>query len=153
VSGKILKGMLIALLTGCLMACDTIPNNAPVSEVNAATHRTPSLQVANWIMPTKGQAVRADHGVNIFGHTGQSIYAARSGQVVYSGNGLHGLGNLIILKHADGYFTAYAHNLTVYVEVGESVKQGQEIAEMGTTDAGIPMLYFEIRRGNKPILF
>ena len=73
------------------------------------------------------------------------------GKVVYSGNGLRGYGNLIIVKHNATYLTAYAHNQSLLVKEDQPVKRGQKIAEMGSTDADRVQLHFEIRRQGKPI--
>ena len=89
--------------------------------------------------------------MKISGQTGQSILATAAGEVVYSGNGLRGYGNLIIIKHDDALLSAYAHNSKLLVQEGETVVQGQKIAEMGDTDTDIPQLHFEIRRHGKPV--
>jgi lipoprotein NlpD len=84
--------------------------------------------------------------VLIKGSTGQAIYAAHDGKVVYSGNGLKGYGNLIIIKHDNGYLTAYALNQNNLVKMGQQVKVGEKIAEMGKGG-----LHFELRKDGKPI--
>lgn len=108
-----------------------------------------------WLWPTKGkiiQAFSATHkGINICGKRGQAIYAAAAGKVVYSGNGLRGYGNLVILKHNSLYLSAYAHNRSILVKEGESVMQGQKIAEMGDTGTDKVALHFEIRLAGRPI--
>ena len=73
------------------------------------------------------------------------IYAAGAGKVVYVGNQLRGYGNLIMIKHSEDYITAYAHNDTMLVNNGQSVKAGQKIATMGSTDAASVRLHFQIR--------
>jgi lipoprotein YgeR len=65
--------------------------------------------------------------------------------VVYAGNGLRGYGNMLIVKHDSEYLTAYAHNRALLVKEGQTVAQGQEIAEMGDTDSNRVMLHFELR--------
>ncbi len=70
--------------------------------------------------------------------------------MVYSGNGLMGYGNLVIVKHDEIYLSAYAHNSKVYVREGQKVKVGQKIALMGLNESDTPMLHFEIRRNGKP---
>ena len=72
--------------------------------------------------------------------------AAADGRVVYAGSGLRGYGNLVILKHNTTYLTAYAHNQTLLVKEDQTVKRGQKIAEMGSTDADSVQLHFEIRQ-------
>jgi lipoprotein NlpD len=90
-------------------------------------------------------------GIDIAGKTGQPVVAAAEGKVVYSGSGLKGYGKLIIIKHNNNYFSAYAHNKKIMVKEGSWVKRGHKIAELGNTDADRPMLHFEIRRNGKPV--
>ncbi len=111
-----------------------------------------------WQWPTKGKIVSTfsmrdpgRRGIDIVGRRGQAVNAAATGQVVYRGNGLRGYGNLIIIKHNDTYFSAYAHTENVVVKEGEKVKLGQRIADMGNTGSNKIKLHFEIRRNGKPI--
>jgi lipoprotein NlpD len=90
-------------------------------------------------------------GLVFRGKAGDPVFAAADGRVVYAGSGLRGYGNLIILKHNATYLTAYAHNQALLVKDDQSVKRGQKIAEMGSTDADSVQLHFEIRRQGKPI--
>jgi lipoprotein NlpD len=90
-------------------------------------------------------------GYDISGKAGDSVLASADGRVVYAGAGLRGYGNLIILKHNNTYLTAYAHNQTLLVKEDQSVRRGQKIAEMGSTDADRVKLHFEIRRMGKPV--
>ncbi len=90
-------------------------------------------------------------GLVFKGKAGDPVYAAADGRVVYAGSGLRGYGNLIILKHNATYLTAYAHNQTLLVKDDQSVKKGQKIAEMGSSDADGVQLHFEVRRQGKPI--
>ncbi len=84
-------------------------------------------------------------GIDIAGSRGQAIYAAGSGKVVYVGNQLRGYGNLIMIKHSEDYITAYAHNDTLLVNNGQSVKIGQKIATMGSSDTDSVKLHFQLR--------
>lgn len=77
--------------------------------------------------------------------------STRSGVVVYAGNGLAGYGNLVIIKHDDVYLSAYAHNKTILVREGQTVKAGEKIAEIGSSGSAYPKLHFEIRRDGKPV--
>jgi lipoprotein NlpD len=110
-----------------------------------------------WIWPAKGDLVYRFgesgnlKGVGIGGKTGQPVFAAAPGKVVYSGSGLRGYGKLVIIKHNDMYLSVYAHNSKILVKEGESVKRGQRIADMGDTDASRVALHFEIRRFGKPV--
>ena len=90
-------------------------------------------------------------GFDIGGKAGDAVLAAADGRVVYAGAGLRGYGNLIILKHNNTFLTAYAHNQALLVKEDQSVRKGQKIAEMGSTDADRVKLHFEIRRQGKPV--
>ena len=79
------------------------------------------------------------------------MLAAADGRVVYSGAGLRGYGNLVIVKHNNTYLSAYAHNQSLLVKEDQIVRRGQKIAEMGSTDAERVQLHFEIRRQGRPI--
>jgi len=106
--------------------------------------------------PAKGKVVAgfnesSNKGINIAGKMGEPVDAAAEGKVVYAGSGLRGYGNLVIIKHEGNYLTAYAHNSKILVKEGETVKRGQRIADMGDSDADMPMLHFEVRRQGKPV--
>ena len=109
----------------------------------------------NWGWPTGGQIIsqfsEKSKGVGIGGQLKQAVLASASGIVVYSGSGLRGYGNLIIIKHNDSYLSAYGHNSKIFVQEGDSVSKGQKIAEMGNTDGGVVKLHFEIREKGKPV--
>jgi lipoprotein NlpD len=110
----------------------------------------------NWMWPANGPVVSAfddarSKGIAITGKAGDPVYAAADGRVVYAGSGLRGYGNLVILKHNNTYLTAYAHNQKLLVKEDQSVRRGQKIAEMGSTDAERVQLHFEIRKLGKPI--
>lgn len=109
----------------------------------------------DWIWPTNGKLLstfsKNSKGLKISGQSGQTILASAPGEVVYSGNGLRGYGNLIIIKHNNTYLSAYAHNSKILVKEGDSVIKGQKIAEMGNTDADAVQLHFEIRKNGKPV--
>ena len=70
---------------------------------------------------------------------------------MYAGNGVRGLGNLVIIDHGNGFITAYAHNKSLLVKSEQSVKKGAKIAEMGQSDATSPRLHFEVRRQGTPV--
>ncbi|WP_087108278.1 peptidoglycan DD-metalloendopeptidase family protein [Parendozoicomonas haliclonae] len=97
---------------------------------------------------TKGQPYK---GIAIGGRIGQPVMATASGEVVYSGDGLTGYGNLVIIRHSSRYLSAYAHNKTLLVSEGDVVKAGQQIAELGSTGTNEPKLHFEIRQNGKPV--
>lgn len=109
----------------------------------------------NWGWPTSGQVVsrfsEKSKGIGIAGASRQAVLASASGEVVYSGNGLRGYGNLVIIKHNDTFLSAYGHNSRVFVHEGEKVSKGQKIAEMGNADSETVKLHFEIREKGKPV--
>ncbi len=123
-----------------------------------ATPARTSNKHLTWQWPTKGKVVSTysksaagRKGIKISGKSGQSVVAAASGKVVYSGNGLPRYGNLLIIKHNDVYLSAYAHNRKLLVKEGQQVKAGQKIATLGKTGTQQNQLHFEIRRNGKPI--
>lgn len=125
-----------------------------VSQVKAKT-KSKSL---TWVWPAKGRLAAGfqsngglNKGIDIKGNMGEPVIATSSGKVVYSGEGLRGYGKLVIVKHSEKYLSAYAHNRTIYVKEGAYVKQGQKIAEMGSTGTDSVKLHFEIRYDGKPI--
>ena len=88
--------------------------------------------------------------MTIAGRRGDEVRAAGAGRVVYTGSGLLGYGQLIIVKHNDTYLSAYGHADAVAVREGQTVTAGQRIASMGTGPQGDPLLYFEIRVNGSP---
>lgn len=95
---------------------------------------------------------RHNDGINIKVAEGTFVRAAENGVVAYAGNELKGFGNLLLVKHADGWITAYAHNKEFLVKRGDTVKRGQPMAKAGKTgNAKEPQLHFEIRRGTKAV--
>lgn len=93
----------------------------------------------------------ARNGIDIRGDEGATVRAAGGGEVVYSGNGLIGYGELVIVKHDERMLSAYAHNRRRLVAEGDQVSQGQKIAEVGRNDRSETVLHFEIRRDGKPV--
>lgn len=91
-------------------------------------------------------------GINILAKQGTPVRSAESGVVVYASNALEGYGNLLLLKHADGWLTAYAHNERLLVNKGDKITKGQVIARVGST-GGVtdPQLHFEIRKGRRAL--
>ena len=129
----------------------------PVSP--AAPGATRTAGGISWQWPANGKVVGGFQagsggdgaGLNIAGNMGDPVRAAASGTVVYSGNGLIGYGELIIIKHNDTYLSAYGHNSKRLVKEGEHVGAGQEIALMGASGAPRVELHFEIRKDGKPV--
>ncbi len=123
-----------------------------------ASEATPSTTPFAWRWPTDGSLVGryvpgdpTEQGIDIAGQSGQAVRAAADGVVVYSGSGLVGYGELIIVKHNDAWLSAYGHNRARIVNEGQVVKAGQQIAEMGRSGAARDMLHFEIRYNGKPV--
>lgn len=117
---------------------------------------TRSVAGVAWRWPTQGSIARGFNsgasrkGILISGSEGQPIRAAADGEVVYSGNGLIGYGELIIIKHSDRMLSAYAHSRERLVGEGQQVRSGQLIARMGSNEREQFVLHFEIRRDGKP---
>ncbi len=129
----------------------TTGNTQPTSNTPSPT----TVSGVNWVKPTQGSVITrftsSNKGVDISGNMGQPVVAAAAGKVVYSGSGLKGYGNLVIIQHNQTYLSAYAHNKTIVVKEGQTVKQGQKIAEMGNSDADRVKLHFEIRKQGQPV--
>jgi murein DD-endopeptidase MepM/ murein hydrolase activator NlpD len=122
----------------------------PRSDATDSASTAAPASAISLVWPTEGQVVRNfdgrdSKGIDIVNSAGTPIVAAAPGTVVYAGNGLRGYGNLLIIKHDSEYLTAYAHNQALLVKEGETVTQGQKIAEMGSSDSNRVMLHFELR--------
>ncbi|HFC30447.1 MAG TPA: LysM peptidoglycan-binding domain-containing protein [Oceanospirillales bacterium] len=111
-----------------------------------------------WIWPLKGKIISTfsstdmtRKGIDIATTIGTPVYASNHGTVVYSGDGLRGYGELVIIKHSNNLLSAYAHNSSRTVKEGETVKQGQIIAKAGKGTDGKPLLHFEIRLNGQPV--
>jgi len=129
---------------------------APVAPAPAPAASAAGDDEISWIWPSNGAVLTGfdevkSKGLDIAGTAGEPVLAAADGRVVYVGAGLRGYGNLIILKHNNTYLTAYAHNQTLLVKEDQSVRKGQKIAEMGSSDADRVKLHFEVRRQGKPV--
>jgi len=132
--------------------------NAPPAAPTAVAGGGAAFRPGQWQWPTEGQVVarfaegdRSRQGIAIAGTAGQAVRAAAAGTVVYSGAGLVGFGELIIIKHDDQWLSAYGHNRRRLVAEGASVQAGQQIAELGRTGTSRDMLHFEIRRSGRPV--
>lgn len=117
----------------------------------------PYVRVKRWLVPAQGSVIQTysgsglNKGINIAGKLGEAIRATAAGEVVYAGSSLRGYGKLLLIKHNDLYLSAYAHNKTLLVHEGDTVKAGQTIALMGSTGANRVMLHFELRKRGKPV--
>ena len=117
-----------------------------------------AVSAGGWRWPTQGQLIGRfsagdpkRQGIDVGGTAGQAVVAAADGVVVYSGAGLVGYGELIIVKHSDEWLSAYAHSRKRLVTEGTAVRAGQPIAELGRTGTSRDMLHFEVRRNGKPV--
>ncbi|MGH6679896.1 MAG: peptidoglycan DD-metalloendopeptidase family protein [Bradyrhizobium sp.] len=138
-------------------AAPTAEDRATVTPAKAeATGALPSFQwpvhgrvIASYGAKTNG---RVNEGINLAVPDGTPIRAAEAGVVAYAGNELKGYGNLVLLRHPNGYVTAYANASKLLVKRGDKVRRGQVIAKSGETGAvKSPQLHFEIRKGSKPV--
>lgn len=129
--------------------------DAPVDA--PATNPPPLVSDAGWRWPLAASVLNAHkakpirHGLNLQGIKGTPVYAARDGQVVYSGVGLQGFGQLVIIKHDDNYLSAYGYVENVRVEEGDRIASGEHIADMGLGPGRQAMLHFEIRHEGESI--
>nr|WP_235186571.1 peptidoglycan DD-metalloendopeptidase family protein [Dyella japonica] len=129
----------------------------PAPPTPAAAGGTRSNGGVTWRWPAEGTLIKrfqsgdAIPGIEIGGKSGDAVRAAADGVVVYSGNGLVGYGELIIVKHNDSYLSAYGHNSKRLVKEGQRVTAGQQIAEMGSTGASRDELQFQIRKDGNPV--
>ena len=142
-----------------------VPQNVPTKPNKTVTNNNTVTQPAlilsatklRWIKPSSGRVIENFNltknvkGVRFGGNAGDPIVAAANGQVVYAADGLKEYGNLVLIKHIDGYITAYAHNSKMLVKSGDNVSVGQKIAEMGSSGATQTMLEFQVRLDGKPI--
>lgn len=119
--------------------------------------RPPAASGKGFIWPVRGRVVSGfgvkskglrNDGINIAAARGTPVKASENGVVVYAGNELRGFGNLLLIKHANGWVSAYAHNDTLLAKRGDKVAKGQKIATVGSTGSvKDPQLHFEMRRG------
>lgn len=127
----------------------------------AASYTPPKNRTAKFMWPVNGKVIsgfgtigkgRKNDGINIKAARGTSVKAADRGVVAYAGNELKGFGNLILIKHPDGWITAYAHNEKLLVRKGQKVIKGEKIATVGSTGGvNSPQLHFEVRAGKKAV--
>lgn len=141
-------------------ASPATPAPAPAPASPAAAAPPPSVAAATtvdaWLWPAEGTLLgrfggAGGKGIDIVAARHAPIKAVAPGKVVYSGSGLRGYGQLVIVKHAGEFLSAYAHNETILVKEGEAVSAGQKIALMGDSGTDRVKLHFEIRRYGKPL--
>jgi murein DD-endopeptidase MepM/ murein hydrolase activator NlpD len=133
-------------------------DDAPQSPLKAS-EATGALPTFRW--PVRGKVItsygaktngKANDGINLAVPEGTPVKAAEDGVVAYAGNELKGYGNLVLVRHSNGYVTAYAHASELLVKRGDSIKRGQVIAKSGQSgEVASPQLHFEIRKGSTPV--
>ena len=139
----------------------TITTSTPKPKPVAAIPKPPGVSGKGFIWPVQGNVVSSfgakaaglrNDGINIAASEGSPVYAVENGVVAYAGNELRGFGNLLLIKHANGYVSAYAHNADLLVKRGDKVKKGQSVAKVGSTGNVVtPQLHFELRKGKKAL--
>ncbi len=158
-------------LAGTKMAAVGQPQSARLAQANPApeekeaetpvkaSEATGALPTFRW--PVRGKVIagygaktngKSNDGINLAVPEGTPVKAAEDGVVAYSGNELKSYGNLILIRHSNGYVTAYAHASELLVKRGDTIKRGQVIAKSGQSgEVGSPQLHFEIRKGSQPV--
>ncbi|HUC51856.1 MAG TPA: LysM peptidoglycan-binding domain-containing M23 family metallopeptidase [Xanthobacteraceae bacterium] len=141
------------------VAAPTATQNVSAQENTAKTADSGDSPGFRW--PVRGRIIQAfgpkpnglqNDGINLAVPEGTPIKAAEDGVVAYAGNELKGYGNLVLVRHANGFVTAYAHAADILVKRGDVVKRGQVIAHSGQTgNVASPQLHFEIRKGATPV--
>lgn len=150
----VLRAGLAAAAAAGLVACSTtpLPPQRPLPPGPGAPVRpAPAPAPAAFIRPAAGPTLsrfdgKSNKGLDIAGSLGDPIVAAADGRVVYVGSELRGYGNMVIVKHNDTFLSAYAHAQSILVKEKDVVRQGQKIAEMGSSGADRVKLHFELRK-------
>lgn len=162
---KVLVGQKLKLFKGIPTYADkAIEQPSKIVDLPPKTEQKKSIISNNrekvlklhWQWPLRGKIIRDfaatnKKGIDIEATLGQSVFSVEEGEVVYSGSGLIGYGQLIIIKHDKLFLSAYANNESALVKEGQVVAQGQEIARCGNGRTGKPSLYFEIRKNGKSV--
>lgn len=145
-----------ASTSGTTGASRSPSRQAPSSSATSPASSVKPASSISLVWPAAGSVIRSfdgskSKGIDIANTAGTPVIAAAAGTVVYAGNGLRGYGNLLIVKHDADFLTTYAHNRALLVKEGQTVAQGQKIAEMGDTDNDRVALHFELRYGGRSI--
>lgn len=132
-----------------------------VASLPTANDASPEKTAPEFRWPVKGRVIsgfgpkgqgQSNDGINISVPEGTPVKAAEGGQVIYSGNELKGYGNLVLVRHDNGWVSAYGHNSQILVKKGDRVTRGQNIAKSGDTgDVSSPQVHFELRKGSTPV--
>lgn len=148
--------------TGSVRASNRVKTDLKRStKLNSRTVKPRPRAGKLFLLPVRGRVISRfgpkrkglhNDGINITAPSGAAVRAAENGVVVYSGNELLGYGNMVLLRHADGYMTAYGHNEAILVQKGQQVRRGQVISRVGSTgNVSVPQLHFEIRKGKTAV--
>ena len=133
---------------------------APTSSSSTSASRVnkPSNGPISWQWPVAGRVLegfssrqRFSRSLRIAGNEGDPVRAAAAGKVVYAGDGLVGLGNLVLIRHDATWLSAYGHNQSLRVQVNQEVRAGEQIAALGSTGTDRPKLHFELRKNGEPV--
>ena len=134
---------------------------AESADASATPGKTAKPSKSGFIWPVEGKVVSKfgttadglrNDGINIAAPAGAPVRAAADGIVAYAGNQLRGFGNLVLIRHASGLITAYAHNQSLLVKKGDKVSRGQVIARVGSSgNVSKPQLHFEVRKNEEPV--
>ena len=153
-------------LLAMLAACSTpkpapvtpapVPKPAASAAAPSAVPGPPAASAVRLAWPVQGPLIgkfdgSRNKGIDIAGKAGAPVVAAEAGRVVYAGSELRGYGNLVIIKHSEQLLTAYAHNRKILVKENQTVRQGQRIAEMGSSGTDRVKLHFEVRRDGNAV--
>jgi murein DD-endopeptidase MepM/ murein hydrolase activator NlpD len=138
-----------------------LPRERLEASRGAAGREAPALSGDGFVWPVKGKIASAfgskpngtrNDGVNIRAAEGTPVVAAENGIVVFAGDEIPGFGQMLLVSHANGFLTAYAHNRELLVAVGDEVERGQRIASVGSSgNVTSPQLHFEVREGKEPV--
>ncbi len=129
--------------------------SVPETQITARPQVEPQSQGFRW--PVSGRMIQdfkasKNTGINIEAPEGTSVKAADTGTVIYTGNAVEGYGNLVLIKHPNGYVSAYAHLKDISVSKGANIRRGEQIGSVGLTGSvARPQLHFELRKGATPV--
>jgi len=146
------------LETGVQPAQPAVPAAAPQQAAATPAHAAePESDKPEFRWPARGRVIQgfkagSNEGINIAVPEGTAVKAAEAGVVAYAGNELKGYGNLVLIRHPNGFVSAYANNGEIMVKRGETVKRGQQVAKSGQSgNVTSPQLHFELRKGSTPV--
>jgi len=137
---------------------DPVPEPKTTASIPKQEEETSSADKADFRWPARGRVISGysgkggNEGINIAVPEGTPVKAAEGGTVAYAGSELKGYGNLVLIRHPNGYVSAYAHNGELKVKRGDTVKRGQVVASSGQSgNVSSPQLHFELRKGSAPV--